>query len=57
MSSLEINDKSIYLSQEHYFEKLKSQLSKESQLSSKVNLNVAIQKKRQEIEDIKSKLC
>tara|TARA_B100000963_G_scaffold314166_1_gene292557 strand:+ start:181 stop:534 length:354 start_codon:yes stop_codon:yes gene_type:complete len=29
MSSLEINDKSIYLSQEHYFEKLKSQLSKD----------------------------
>ena len=35
---------------------LKSQLSKESQLSRKVNLNVAIQKKRQEIKDIKSKL-
>tara|TARA_B100001287_G_C22673300_1_gene526391 strand:+ start:490 stop:807 length:318 start_codon:yes stop_codon:yes gene_type:complete len=35
---------------------LKSQLSKESQLRIKVNLNVAIQKKRQEIDDIKSKL-
>ena len=35
---------------------LKNQLTKESQFSSKVNLNVAIQKKIQEIEDIKSKL-
>lgn len=35
---------------------LASRLKKESQLSNKVNLNVEIQKKRQEIEDIKIKL-
>lgn len=35
---------------------LKSQLSKEKQLNNKVALNVAIQKKRQEIEDIKKQL-
>ena len=29
MTFLEINDKSLYLSQEHYFKKLKSQLSKD----------------------------
>lgn len=35
---------------------LASRLKKESQLNSKVNLNIEIQKKRQEIEDIKTKL-
>ena len=35
---------------------LKSQLKKESQLNSKVTLNVAIQKKREDIKKIKSKL-
>ena len=35
---------------------LKSQLNKESQLNNKVTLNVAIQKKREDIKNIKSKL-